>query len=170
MTAPLGVFAVTGNHEYIAGVDRSVRLLKEAGYRVLRDEAVEVAPGLVFAGVDDLSSRHRLSPTARSAPGTDPLAAALRGRPPGATVLLSHSPLRAEEAAGSGVGLMVSGHTHGGQIWPFGYVSAIFYPLNSGRYDVEGMPVLVGRGTGTWGPRMRLIERSEILKIVLRRE
>jgi hypothetical protein len=64
---------------------------------------------------------------------------------------------------------MLSGHTHGGQIWPFGYLVRIFYPLVAGRYDVDGMTVIVGRGTGTWGPRMRLWHRGEILKVTLRR-
>ena len=63
---------------------------------------------------------------------------------------------------------MLSGHTHNGQIWPFTYVVRMFYPLVAGRYDVAGMPVIVCRGTGTWGPRMRLWSRGEITRITLR--
>ena len=71
-------------------------------------------------------------------------------------------------AAQAGVGLMLSGHTHGGQIWPFGSLVRTVYPLIAGRYDIDGMTVIVSRGIGTWGPRMRLWRRGEILKLVLR--
>ncbi len=160
--APLGLFAVTGNHEFYAGVEKSVRLLEGAGVTVLRDRALEVRPGLVLAGVDDLTARRQFRVDG------DPLARALEGRPKGATVFLSHSPWKAEEAARLGAGLMLSGHTHDGQIWPFGYVAGLRYPLLAGRYEIQGMPVIVCRGTGTWGPRMRLWRPGEILKITLR--
>jgi len=62
----------------------------------------------------------------------------------------------------------LSGHTHGGQIWPFGFIVQRVYPLLRGRYDIDGMPVIVCGGTGTWGPRMRLWRRGEILKVTLR--
>ena len=93
---------------------------------------------------------------------------ALGGRPHGATILLSHTPWQAEAAAKAGAGLMLAAHTHGGQIWPFNYVSATRYPLQAGWYVVDGMPVIVSRGTGTWGPRMRLWRPSEILRVTLR--
>jgi predicted MPP superfamily phosphohydrolase len=82
-------------------------------------------------------------------------------------VLLSHTPWQADRAARAGAELMLSGHTHGGQIWPFGYLVQTAYPLLAGRYDVDGMPMIVSRGTGTWGPRMRLWHRSEILRVTL---
>jgi hypothetical protein len=62
---------------------------------------------------------------------------------------------------------MLSGHTHDGQIWPFNYIVKAIYPFVSGYYDVSGMPLIVCRGTGTWGPRMRLWRRGEIVRIVL---
>jgi hypothetical protein len=160
--APLGVFAVTGNHEYHGGREGSVRFLEEAGVRVLRDRWVELRPGLVLAGVDDLTSRRR-----RSVAG-DPVSAALAARPPGAVVLLSHSPLELERAAAAGAGLVLCGHTHGGQIWPFGYLVQRAYPHLAGRHEVGGATVIVSRGAGTWGPRMRLWKRGEILRVVLR--
>jgi predicted MPP superfamily phosphohydrolase len=116
-----------------------------------------------LAGVDDLTSSRR------SGGAVDHVSKALADRPPGATVLLSHTPWQYEEAARAGVGLMLSGHTHGGQIWPFGYLVRLFYPLLAGRYEVADMPVIVSRGTGTWGPRMRLWHRGEILRVTLRR-
>jgi predicted MPP superfamily phosphohydrolase len=162
LRAPLGVWAVTGNHEYYAGLERSVHLLENAGYTVLRDRAAEIVPGLVVAGVDDLTARRQYGRADRAVEKT------LAGRPPGGAVLLSHSPLQADAAAAAGAGLMLSGHTHGGQIWPFGYLVRLTYPLLGGRYEVGGMTAIVCRGTGTWGPRMRLWRPGEILRITLR--
>ncbi len=162
LRAPLGVWAVTGNHEFYAGVDRCVRLFEDAGYTVLRDRWVQAAPGLILAGVDDLTARRQFGLP------DHPVERALAGRPPGATILFSHTPWQANAAAAAGAGLMLSGHTHDGQIWPFGYLVRPVYPLLSGRYKVGGLSVLVCRGTGTWGPRMRLWRPSEILRITLR--
>ncbi|MDA8417879.1 MAG: metallophosphoesterase, partial [Desulfobacteraceae bacterium] len=72
-----------------------------------------------------------------------------------------------EEAARCRVELMLSGHTHGGQLWPFNYLVRYFFPLLAGRYQVDGMPVIVSRGAGTWGPPMRLWPPGEMLRIVL---
>ncbi len=161
LRAPLGVWAVTGNHEFYAGLDRSVALLRDAGYTVLRDRTAEVAPGLVFAGVDDLTARRQFGLE------DDAVERTLASRPPGATVLLCHTPWNAEDAAERGVGLMLSGHTHGGQIWPFDHLVKLTYPYVAGLYRVGGMTLLVSRGTGTWGPRMRLWRRAEINLVVL---
>ena len=162
LRAPLGVWAVTGNHEYYAGVDHCVRLFQDAGYTVLRDSSAEVVPGLVLAGVDDLTARRQFGREGH------PVEKALANRPPGATILLSHTPWQADIAAGLGAGLMLSGHTHNGQLWPFSYLVRLSYPLLGGRYEVGGMPVIVCRGTGTWGPRMRLWRPGEIVRIKLR--
>jgi predicted MPP superfamily phosphohydrolase len=162
-SAPLGVWAVTGNHEYYAGVDHCVAVLEDAGIHVLRDRWTELKPGLVLAGIDDLTTRRR------SAKQKDLVTPALAGRPAGATILMSHTPWETEEAANAGVGLMLSGHTHNGQIWPFTYLVKLVYPRIYGDYKVGGMTLIVCRGTGTWGPRMRLWHRNELLRITLRR-
>lgn len=161
LRAPLGVWAVSGNHES-HGSGTSLKLLEDAGIPVLHDRWSEAAPGLVLAGVDDLNRRRR------HGEDVGVVEKALAGRPPGAAVLLSHAPWRAEEAAAAGAGLMLGGHTHDGQIWPFNLLVALEYPLVAGRYEVSGMTVLVCRGTGTWGPRMRLWRRGEILLVTLR--
>lgn len=162
--APLGVWAVNGNHETHGVIGPNETILESAGFHVLRDEWVQVQPGLAIAGVDDLTARRRRF--GRSAEFVD---RALAGRPTGvATIFVSHTPWEAERAAKAGVGLMLSGHTHNGQIWPFNYVVGRMYPLLSGEYRVAGMPVIVCRGTGTWGPKMRPWKRSEIVRITLR--
>ena len=161
LSAPLGVWVVPGNHEFHEGQGTSIGLMEEAGLHVLRDRWAEVRPGLVLAGVDDFTALRR------AADRRDSLSLALTGRPPGATILLSHTPWQAERAASAGVGLMLSGHTHGGQIWPFGYLTRLIYPLLQGRYEMDGTTVIVCRGTGVWGPRMRLWRPSEILRVTL---
>jgi predicted MPP superfamily phosphohydrolase len=160
LSAPMGVWAVTGNHEFHGGGGMSV--FKELNFRLLRNAWTEVKPGLVLAGLDDLTSRRR-----RVLSG-DTIAQTLAGVPSGAIILLSHTPWEAERAAKFGVDLMLSGHTHGGQIWPFDYLVRRRYPLLEGRYEVDGMAVVVCRGTGTWGPRMRLWSPGEILHVTLR--
>ncbi len=162
LSAPLGVWAVPGNHDFRRSGDDGLATLDAAGVQVLINRWVEISPGLVLAGVEDLTV-HR-----RRGHGGDPLAHALAGRPPGAVILLSHTPLEYERAAEEGVDLMLSGHTHGGQIWPFGYLVRLAYPLLEGRYQVGDMTAIVCRGTGTWGPRMRLWRTGEILCITLR--
>ena len=160
--APMGVWAVTGNHEHYGRGSGVTRCLEEAGVTVLHDRWAEARPGLILAGVDDLTVRRRLGPPAGF------VEKALAGRPPGATIFLSHTPWGARTAAAEGAGLMLSGHTHGGQIWPFGYLVRLAYPLFEGRYEVEGMTVYVTRGAGTWGPKMRLWPPGQILRITLK--
>jgi hypothetical protein len=160
ISAPFGIWAVPGNHEFHG--NGNLDHFKEASFRMLTNRWTEVRPGLILAGVEDLTYRHR---NGRSG---DPVTQVLAGRPSGATILLSHTPWQTEKAAGAGVSLMLAGHTHGGQIWPFGYLVQSQYPLLAGRYEVDGMTVIVSRGTGTWGPRMRLWHPGEILHITLR--
>ena len=162
LSAPLGVWAVTGNHEFHGGRNRSMGWFDQAGIRLLRNRWVQLRPGFILAGVDDLTSKYR------AGLGGDFISQALADRPPGATILLSHTPWETEKAARAGANLMLCAHTHGGQIWPFGYLVSRSYPLLAGRYDVSGMPVIVCRGTGTWGPRMRLWRPGEILRVTLR--
>jgi len=161
MTAPMGVWGVPGNHEFY-GRSLTIKALEQSGVKLLRNSWAEVSPGLILAGVEE----HTIS--RRPEEDTGLITQALAGRPPGATILLSHKPWGAEEAAAARVDLMLSGHTHGGQIWPFNYLVARLFPLLEGRYMVNNMPVLVCRGTGTWGAPMRLWKPGEIMRITLR--
>jgi predicted MPP superfamily phosphohydrolase len=156
-----GVYVVTGNHEFYAGGTKIIDLFRRAGFHVLRDESIEPVPGLVLTGVDDVAFRGR-------AAHAEIMEKVLRQRPEGASVLLSHTPLETQRAASAGIELMLSGHTHEGQIWPFRYIVKLAFPIISGRYRVQDMTAIVCRGTGTWGPRMRLFKRSELLRITVR--
>ena len=158
--APHGVYVVTGNHEFYAGGAKIIDLFCRAGFHVLRDESIEPIPGLILTGVDDVAFRGRAAHTAI-------MEKLLRQRPEGASVLLSHTPVETRRAASAGIGLMLSGHTHEGQIWPFTYLVKLAFPILSGRYRVQDMTAIVCRGTGTWGPRMRLFKRSELLRITV---
>lgn len=163
ITAPLGKWAVTGNHEFHRDPQKNTDILTKAGFKVLHDSWIEIRPGLILAGVDDLTARER------AGMGGDPISTALRERPAGTTIFLSHTPWEAERVAAYGAELMLSGHTHGGQIWPFGYLVRLTYPLIGGRYRVNNMTVIVSRGAGTWGPRMRLWRPGEIVRVTLRK-
>ena len=172
LEAKYGVYFVTGNHEYYVGVDPWVAELRRLGVRVLRNERVTIGdpgPGgacFDLAGVEDYSSRHLDG-------GGPDLARALEGRDPERSlVLLAHQPRGVSEAVRAGVELQLSGHTHGGQIFPFTLLVKLVYPYVAGLYrhrepdGTEGQ-IFVSRGTGYWGPPMRLGAPSEISRIVL---
>lgn len=167
LEAPLGIWAVRGNHDRLRSNRPDVfgEILAGARARILTNEAVEAAPGLVVAGIDDLTSSRR-----RPGEGERNLDTALLDRPAGATILLSHTPWLTDRAAAGGVALMLSGHTHGGQIWPFSYLVRSRYRYVTGPYDIAGMTLIVTRGAGVWGPRMRLWSPGDMLLITLRSE
>jgi predicted MPP superfamily phosphohydrolase len=166
LRAKHGVFAVTGNHEYYAGVDEWIAEISRLGARYLRNQRVTIGePGASFelAGVDDYS--------AHEWPGHgEDLAAATAGRDANsALVLLAHQPRQVRKASQHGVDLQLSGHTHGGQIWPWHYIVKIQQGgLLAGKYDHDGTQLYVTRGCGYWGPPVRFGAPLEITKIVLR--
>ena len=162
--APLGVWSVLGNHDSYGGADDVARLMRDAGFHVLHDESGIAVPGLRIAGVDDLGVRGRTGPVeAAIHEAIGPVKKAQEG-----CIFLSHTPVGISEAAQDGAGLMLCGHTHGGQIWPFNYLVALRYPELVGRFNHDPMTLIISRGAGTWGPRMRLWQPGEILLITLR--
>jgi predicted MPP superfamily phosphohydrolase len=159
-----GVYFVTGNHEYFSGVEPWMDELARLGIRVLRNERVAIGDAFDLAGVDDFSAR-RLG-----AAGGPDLNRALEGRDRSRPlVLLAHQPRAVVEAARAGVDLQLSGHTHGGQIWPFSYLVKMQQPYVAGLHRHGDTAIYVSCGTGYWGPPMRLGTRAEIARIVLRR-
>jgi uncharacterized protein len=152
--APRGVYFSTGNHEYYSGVDDWLRYLPTLGIRPLANERVELAPGLDVAGIHDPTGRGRYAPD---------LPAALDGRDANKpVVLLAHQPRQFREAARHGVSLTLSGHTHGGQIWPFSWLVALVQPYIAGLHRLGEAQLYVSRGTGFWGPPMRVFAPAEI--------
>lgn len=167
LSAPLGIYFVTGNHEYYSGVREWLPELERMGLRVLRNERVEVQrDGASFdlAGVDDFAAG-RLEPDH----GPD-LAKALAGRDPNReVVLLSHQPKIIDEAADSDVGLVLAGHTHGGQIWPWNHLARLQQPYIYGLHRHRDRTwIYVSEGTGFWGPPVRVGTRCEITEVVLK--
>lgn len=166
-TAPLadlrgrhGVFLVIGNHEYYAGAAEWVGEFRRLGLRVLMNEHVVIdhdGARLVLAGVTDYGA-HAFDQTQRSDPH-----AALAGSPPGLPrILLAHQPRSAKAAAAAGFDLQLSGHTHGGQFWPWNHFVRFQQPFTAGLHRVGHLWVYTSRGTGYWGPPKRFGAPSEI--------
>jgi hypothetical protein len=161
--APRGKFAVLGNHEYYAGVDRAVAFTRKSGFTLLRDESVTIDDAVRIAGVDDPAGA-RFGRT-----GGTSEAALLGNRPDGRfTVLLKHRPQL--DPAGGKFDLQLSGHTHHGQIFPFRLLTRLVFPLLAGNHPVPGGGILhVSRGTGTWGPPMRFLAPPEVAVVDIER-
>ncbi|GIH98215.1 membrane protein [Planobispora takensis] len=161
-----GAYFVTGNHEYYTanGPEEWIEELRGLGIRPLRNERVEIAHGgavLDLAGVNDVTGA-----TVDDGPDFE---RALGGRDRSrSTVLLAHQPVQAHEAAGYGVDLQLSGHTHGGQMVPFNLVVPLQQPVVSGLGEVDGTQVYVTRGAGFWGPPVRVGASPEITLLELR--
>ena len=170
LQAPHGIWFVTGNHEYFSssdgatGADAWIEELKRLGIRTLRNERVSIGNGAAsfdLAGIDDWNA---------FGPGHRPdLRRALAGRDDARElVLLSHQPRSIHLAAELGVGLQLSGHTHGGQVWPWNYLVRLQQPYVVGLARHFSTYIYVSPGTGFWGPPMRLGTQAEITRIVLR--
>jgi predicted MPP superfamily phosphohydrolase len=160
-----GSYFVTGNHEYYSGVGGWVVELRRLGLRVLMNEHVVLdheGESVVIAGVTDYSAHH-YHPSHRSDP-----AAAVAGAPPAAVrVLLAHQPRSAFVAEAAGYDLQLSGHTHGGQFWPWNFFVKMQQPFTSGLKRLGRLWVYTSRGTGYWGPPKRIGAPSEITRLRL---
>jgi uncharacterized protein len=159
-----GKFAVTGNHEYYAGINQALDFTRKAGFRVLSGAVGDAGGLLTIAGIDDssassfgigtLSERELLANIPRS----------------NFILLLKHRPVVEKNSTGL-FDLQLSGHIHKGQIFPFGLVTRLFYPARSGYTTLDRNSVLyVSRGTGTWGPPIRFLAPPEITVIDLVRD
>ncbi len=161
-----GVWFVTGNHDHYSGAEAWVERLRALGLRVLRNEHVTLGKGegrFDLAGVEDHHAR------LVSSGWVEDLPAALSGRDASRpVVLLAHDPSTFKQASRLGVDLQLSGHTHGGQIWPFSLLVRLAVPFLAGLYERGDSKLYVSRGTGFWGPPMRLLAPSEVTEIVLR--
>ena len=159
---PLGKFAVTGNHEFYAGLHESLAFIKDAGFTVLRGETIITGP-LRVAGVDFPAERQ----TGQTTYTNEKTTLDIDDDKGLFTILLKHNP-EAEESSVGRFQLQLSGHTHKGQIFPFNYPVRLRYRYIAGRYDLgKGSTIYTSRGTGTWGPPLRLLSPPEVTIITI---
>lgn len=162
--ATYGSYAITGNHEYYAGLAKAVAFTRNAGFTILRNEAVEAGP-ITIAGADDRTAvQLKLAKPVNEAE-------LLAGLPRDRFILfLKHQP-RIDQSSIGLYDLMLSGHTHKGQIFPFNLATRLLFPMNAGAYDLgKGSRLYVSRGSGTWGPPIRFLAPPEITVIELVRK
>ncbi len=163
--APYGKFFVTGNHEYYSGALAWIDVVRRLGFTVLINEHRVIQKGdgrILIGGVTDYRAArfiksHTSSPQTAiaDAPATD------------FKILLAHQPKSIFEASRAGFDLQISGHTHGGQFFPWNYAINLVYPFKAGLYQVDNTRMYVNRGTGYWGPPVRMGAPSEITLIIL---
>jgi len=168
MIAPYGTFFVTGNHEYYSGVDQWLDETDRLGMKNLinSNELISKAGDqIAIAGITDLRA-HQIKPAHRSDPEL-----ALRSVPDDITkIVLAHQPNSIHSVHETGADLQLSGHTHGGQFWPFTYPVKMTHPYIAGLHDHQGTQIYVNRGTGYWGPPLRIGVPAEITLIRLKKK
>ena len=159
-----GAFFVTGNHEYFSGDPAAwLRELERLGVQPLRNENTAIGTAFDLAGVNDLSGR-----STDGGPDFDRALSGVSSSRP--TVLLAHQPVQVSDAAAHGVDLQLSGHTHGGQLWPFHYVVGLQQGALAGLSTVDETQLYVTRGAGFWGPPVRVGAPPDITVLSLRSE
>jgi predicted MPP superfamily phosphohydrolase len=157
-----GVFAVTGNHEYIGGVEEACRYLEDHGIVMLRDASVTIASSINVVGREDRAIRQFAG---RKRKSLEELMATVDTAMP--VILMDHQPAMLDEAERYGVDLQLSGHTHHGQLWPFNYITSRVFEVSWGYKKKSSTHVYVSSGVGTWGPPVRTGNRPEIVNIRL---
>ncbi|MCB9728788.1 MAG: metallophosphoesterase [Deltaproteobacteria bacterium] len=163
-----GTAFVTGNHEFFSGVDEWLTCLRRLGIQVLGNQRVSIGDRGPGGASFDLAGIHDAWGGRRGDAYAPDLTRALRGRDPErALVLLAHQPKQIDMAEGHGVDLQLSGHTHGGQLWPFGEATALVQPWIRGLHSRGDTRIYVSKGTGYWGPPMRVGAPPEIASLVL---
>ena len=158
--APMGVYGITGNHEYINGVDSSVNYMKELNVIVLRDSSITINNGFVLIGREDRSRGLK-----RRKPLKELVESSEKNLP---VILMDHTPFQLEEAMENGVDLQLSGHTHHGQMFPINLITSKIYELSQGYKKKGKTQYYVSSGVGTWGPPVRTGSRSEIVNLKIK--
>lgn len=160
LRAPMGVYASPGNHEYYLGIDRAQSILKDAGIPLLRDDRILIGDMVWLVGREDMqapSMGYARSPLKKLMPHD--------GRP---VIVLDHTPLALEEASSAGADLLLCGHSHNGQLFPFNFITSLIYNPDWGLRTIGKTAVYVSCGAGTWGPPIRTSSRPEIVVLNLR--
>jgi uncharacterized protein len=161
--AKLGVYAITGNHEYIGGAEPAVKYLREHGVTVMRDTAMLIDGRFYLVGREDRDKPRFTGKQRKELP--ELMQQVDRSFP---VILMDHQPFNLERAVEQGVDLQVSGHTHHGQLWPFNYITSAIYEISCGYRQISYTHFFVSTGFGTWGPPVRLGNRPEIVQIMLK--
>jgi len=162
LKAKYGVFAVTGNHEYIGGVNKAKKYLTEHNIQLLNDTAMLIDNSFYVVGREDLT-RRQFSGTKRKE-----LSEIMEGVDLSyPVILLDHQPMGLNQAVEAGVDLQLSGHTHHGQLWPFNVITNLVFEVGKGLLKKGDTHILVSSGIGVWGPPVRTNSRPEILNITL---
>ena len=163
LNAKIGIFGITGNHEYIGGAENACKYLEEHRIFMLRDSFVRIDNTYFIVGREDRSIkgftgklRKPLEEIMKDVDTTYPV------------ILMDHQPIHLEEAMLNKIDFQISGHTHHGQLWPFNYITRKVYELDRGYKKMGDTHYYVSCGVGTWGPPMRTNSRPEILDIMLR--
>jgi predicted MPP superfamily phosphohydrolase len=165
LAARHGVFFVTGNHEYYVDTHAWLGVIGKLGMKILNNSGMIVASSVYLAGIPDRTVRRLRGASPSDFPDAR---RALAGRPEDVpAVLLAHQPMEIGAAADAGADLQLSGHTHGGQIWPFGALVMAAQPYLSGLHRHGPAHIYVSRGAGTWGPPIRIAAPAEISNIIL---
>jgi predicted MPP superfamily phosphohydrolase len=155
-----GLYAITGNHEFIGGGSKTIPYIESKGIRVLKDEMVTLKGGIQLIGRIDRDS-HRFYQKERL-PLNELMKQADTSKP---VILLDHQPYHLDEVAKYGIDLQLSGHTHNGQMWPLNFITSKIFELSYGYLKKKNTHFIVSSGYGLWGPRVRSGSRSEILLI-----
>jgi predicted MPP superfamily phosphohydrolase len=166
INAPKGIYFVTGNHEYYSGVEQWIKAIKDLGIIVLENRNIKIIgkneENIALIGVNDHEGGRFGK---QNAPDFKKAFKGVGKRD--VKILLTHQPRDIEEASKYNVDLMLSGHTHGGQIWPFGYIVELQQKYLKGYYKYNNTHLYVNQGTGCWGPPMRLESENEITEVIL---
>ena len=162
LKASLGVYGITGNHEYIGGAEAAVAYLRKYGVKLLRDSVVLVNNSFYIAGRED---RDRERFTGKKRRSVAELLQDIDKSLP--VILLDHQPFQLDLAEKAGADLQLSGHTHHGQMWPASYITTAIYELSHGYLLKGNTHFYVSSGYGSWGPPVRIGTRSEIVDLYL---
>lgn len=152
-----GVYGITGNHEYINGVETCVKYMKELGITVLRDSFVVIDNKFVLAGRDDRAKNQFIADRRKE------LGVILKDSPSLPVILMDHTPFGLDDAINNNVDLQLSGHTHHGQMFPLNLITNLLYETSMGYHKRGNTQFYVSSGVGTWGPPVRTGSHSEIV-------
>jgi len=162
LKAPLGIFAITGNHEYIGGIEESAKYLESLNIVLLRDTSILLNNSIYLIGREDREkTRYNGIPRKK----IDELLQNLDKNKP--KIVLDHQPYQLKEIAKTGIDLQISGHTHHGQLWPFNFITSAIFELSQGYLQIDNSHFYVSSGYGVWAAPVRTSSRPELVVIDL---